>query len=573
MSKNALRVGLTALLVVASLFAFWPTFNLWTMSDADKKAISDKDPGALLHMQQKAIRLGLDLQGGIHVVMRVKMEELNEEERKDAVDRAIEVIRNRIDALGVAEPIIVKEGTDRISIDLPGYTDASHARELIGQTALLEFKLMESYDNATFVIAKIDSIVAAKESGATPATSTPPAVPPLVEPATASNDSADILKQLMGNTDTGAATKDEFAFEEPTATTDGSATFSSHLELGLSNQRTGMNWPGFIVAERDKEKIERWLALPEVQGIIPVDIQFAWSTRPEIQSGRQVYWLYVLKRKAQFVGKYLESVVMGQDNIGAIAVDFTLNDEGAAIFGQLTGSNIDKPLAIMLDNRVESAPMINSKIRNRGQITMGSSATFEDARDLSIVLKAGALPAPVEIIAQNVVGATLGSDSIKKGFWAALIGLLLVLAYIAFYYRVSGLIADIGLLFNLFFLLAVMAALGATLTMPGIAGIILTIGMSVDSNILIFERIREELIAGKSVRAAIDAGYDRAWVAILDSHVTTLITAGALFLMGSGTIKGFAVSLFWGVLISLFTAYVITKLIFDFRKNYKTLSI
>jgi preprotein translocase subunit SecD len=204
---------------------------------------------------------------------------------------------------------------------------------------------------------------------------------------------------------------------------------------------------------------------------------------------------------------------------------------------------------------------------------MGSSATFEDARDLSIVLKAGALPAPVEIIAQNVVGATLGSDSISKGFWASILGLIVVLLYIAFYYRVSGLIADVGLIFNLFFLLAALAALGATLTMPGIAGIILTMGMSVDSNILIFERIREELRAGKSVRAAIDAGYDRAWVAILDSHMTTLITAGALFLVGSGTIKGFAVTLFWGVTISLFTAYVITKLIFDVRKHYKTLSI
>jgi preprotein translocase subunit SecD len=204
---------------------------------------------------------------------------------------------------------------------------------------------------------------------------------------------------------------------------------------------------------------------------------------------------------------------------------------------------------------------------------MGSSASFDDARNLEIVLKAGSLPAPVEIIAKNVVGATLGSDTITKGFWAAIVGLLLVLSYIAFYYKVSGIIADIGLLFNLFFLLAVMAALGATLTMPGIAGIILTIGMSVDSNILIFERIREELLAGKTVRAAIDAGYDRAWVAILDSHVTTLITAGALFILGSGSIKGFAVSLFWGVLISLFTAYIITKLIFDFRKQYKTLSI
>jgi protein-export membrane protein SecD len=222
---------------------------------------------------------------------------------------------------------------------------------------------------------------------------------------------------------------------------------------------------------------------------------------------------------------------------------------------------------------VESAAFINSKIRTRGEITMGASATIQDANNLSIVLKAGALPAPVEIIEKNVVGATLGEDSIRKGFYSSLVGLALVLLYIGIYYRVSGVIADVGLLFNIFFLLAVMAGLGATLTMPGIAGIILTIGISVDANILIFERIREELRTGKTVRAAIDAGYERAFVAIFDSHVTTLITAGALFLLGSGPIKGFAVTLFWGVTISLYTAYVITKAIFDIRKGYRTLSI
>jgi len=217
--------------------------------------------------------------------------------------------------------------------------------------------------------------------------------------------------------------------------------------------------------------------------------------------------------------------------------------------------------------------MINSKIRKDGQITMGGNATIEDAKNLSIVLKAGALPAPVEIIEKNVVGPTLGSDSIKKGLYSSLVGLILVLILIGVYYRVSGIIADVALVFNIFFLLAVMAGLKATLTMPGIAGIILTIGISLDANILIFERIREELKTGKTVRASIDAGYGRALLTIIDSHVTTLITAGALFLFGSGPIKGFAVTLFCGVLISLYTAVVVTKTIFDIRKSYKTLSI
>ena len=287
-----------------------------------------------------------------------------------------------------------------------------------------------------------------------------------------------------------------------------------------------------------------------------------------------MFTLYLIKKRVQFLGKYLENISISSDpTVGGYVVNFQLSGEGASRFAQLTGANIDKPLVITLDDRVESAPFINSKIRKRGQISMGSSATIRDARNLEIVLKAGALPAPVEIIEKNVVGATLGADSIRKGFYSSLAGLALVLLYIGVYYRLSGVIADIGVVFNIFFLLAILAGLGATLTMPGIAGIILTIGISVDANILIFERIREELATGKSVRAAIDSGYNRAFVAIFDSHVTTLITAGALFLLGSGPIKGFAVTLFWGVSISLYTAYVITRQIFDVRKKYTSLSI
>jgi preprotein translocase subunit SecD len=281
----------------------------------------------------------------------------------------------------------------------------------------------------------------------------------------------------------------------------------------------------------------------------------------------------MVRRKVELKGNTLEGIGLSRSDMGGQAVSFSLSGNNASRFAQLTGANIQRPLAIVIDDKVESAPIINSKIRNSGQITMGGSATINDARDLEIVLKAGSLPAPVEIIEKNVVGATLGQDSINKGLTSSLVGLLAVLLYIGIYYRLSGVIADIGLLFNMFFLLAILAAAGATLTMPGIAGIILTIGISVDSNILIFERIREELRTGKTVRAAIDAGYERAFTTILDSHVTTLITAAVLFYVGSGPVRGFAVTLFWGVALSLYTAYVITKVIFDFRKGYKTLSI
>lgn len=572
------RLILTLVLVLAALYAFWDTFRLWTMSEAEKQELQENNPGGLLRLQQEAIRLGLDLQGGIHVVMRVKTEELDEAARDGAVDRAIQIVRNRIDALGVAEPMIQKEGEDRIIVDLPGYTDAERAEELIGQTAVLEFKLLETMENANLLINRLDTVIYAYETErqgtpTDPAASTTPVVeePPIL----ASTDTADqdIMSELMGESDTGSQTDtaDPFEFDEGEVTS--SEPLSSRLELALYSSRSNAPWPGFAVNKRDQPLIDSWLKLPQVQAVIPPDVQFAWSTRSSIRNSREIYELYLLKRKVQFPGRYLEGIALSRGSMGNLAVNFKLSGDGAARFSQLTGANIDKPLAIVLDERVESAPIINSKIRNSGEITMGGGANMDDARNLEIVLKAGSLPAPVEIIAKNVVGATLGSDTIKKGFWSSIIGLLVVLGYIGFYYRISGVIADIGLLFNLFFLLAVMAALGFTLTMPGIAGIILTIGMSVDANILIFERIREELRAGKTVRAAIDAGYDRAWVAILDSHVTTLITAGALFILGSGQIKGFAVALFWGVLISLFTAYVITKLIFDFRKQYKTLSI
>ncbi len=563
------RMGITAVLLILACVAFWNTFQLWTMSDAAKKLMDERDPGSLTRLQQKAIRLGLDLQGGIHVVLRVKTEELSKAEQEGAIDRAISVVRNRIDGLGVAEPVIQKQGADRIIIDLPGYTDKERAEELIGQTALLQFKLLESMENANLVLARIDTAVSIYEKARSGSTTTSATATPAVRDTAKSSD---VLSQLMSD----SATKDTagaFDFEENSSLDQETEPFTSRLDHFLVTPRTNALWPGWSVSVKDKPLLERWLQLPQVKAAIPPDVEFAWSTRSEVRQSREVFDLYLMKRKVQFLGKYLESIALGRQSMGGFAVNFKLSGDGAQKFAQLTGSNIDKPLAIVLDDKVESAPTINSKIRNSGQIEMGGSATFDEARNMEIVLKAGALPAPVEIIAKNVVGATLGSDSIRKGFISSIIGLALVLAYIAFYYRISGVIADIGLVFNLFFLLAAMAALGATLTMPGIAGIILTIGMSVDSNILIFERIREELLSGKTVRAAIDAGYDRAWQAILDSHVTTLITAAALYLFGSGSIKGFAVSLFLGVFISLFTAYVITKLIFDFRKQYQTISI
>jgi protein-export membrane protein SecD len=555
------RFVITAILIVAAIYYSWPTVRYWVMPSSEKQALQEENPAKLFAMKQQAIRLGLDLQGGMHVVLRVEKEKLPPKAREDAVDRALEIIRNRIDQFGVTEPVIQKSGEDRIIVDLPGFTDVDRAQKLIGETAQLQFKLMESQDNATLLLSKIDDALVKTE---TTVEGTAPQAEKAEEDTTKTDTGqVDVLADLLGEQgdtmeqDMMALTEEEM--DKP---------FSIYLD-----QVPGADYPEYFVETDLIPNIKLILDKPDVQKLIPSDVQFAFGRRSEIYSGRDVTRFYVLKSRVQMSGEYLTDAVPQLDQYGKPIVNFTLTREGGRIFSRVSGPNIGKPLAIVLDGKVESAPIIQDRIRDRGRITMGTGATFDEARDLSIVLKAGALPTDVQIIESSVVGPSLGRDSIHKGLTSSWIALILVLVLIGVYYRLSGVIADIALVFNLFFLLAAMAALRATLTMPGIAGIILTIGISVDANVLIFQRIREELGTGKTVRAAIEAGYDRALVAIVDSHVTTLITAAILFIFGSGPVKGFAVSLFLGVTLSLYTAVVITKAIFDIRKGYKTLSI
>jgi len=531
------------------------------LSSSEKQVLQEDNPAKLFSMKQEAIRLGLDLQGGMHVVLRVEKEKLPPKAREDAVDRALEIIRNRIDQFGVTEPVIQKSGEDRIIVDLPGFTDVDRAQKLIGETAQLQFKLLESQDNATLLLSKIDdALVKMKETveGAVPEEEK------AADTTKADTGKVDVLADLMGEGSDTTAQDDMTALTEEEL----DKPFSIYLE-----PIPGTDYPEYFVETDLIPNIKAILDKPEIQKLIPSDVQFAFGRRPEVSSGREMTRFYVLKSRVQMSGEYLTDAVPQLDQYGKPIVNFTLTREGGRIFSRVSGPNIGKPLAIVLDGKVESAPIIQDRIRDRGRITMGTGATFEEGRDLSIVLKAGALPTDVQIIESSVVGPSLGRDSIHKGLTSSWIALVLVLLLIGIYYRVSGVIADVALVFNLFFLLAAMAALRATLTMPGIAGIILTIGISVDANVLIFQRIREELATGKTVRAAIEAGYDRALVAIIDSHVTTLITAAILFIFGSGPVKGFAVSLFLGVTLSLYTAVVITKAIFDIRKGYKTLSI
>ncbi len=559
------RVVITALLLFTAVYYSWPSIRYWTTPETEKQQLQETDPSKLLKMKQEAIRLGLDLQGGIHMVLRVQLEKLSDVARKDAVDRALAIIRNRVDGLGVAEPVIQKSGDDRIIVDLPGFTDPERARKMIGDMARLEFKLLESGETAQLLLSKIDKALADIEESSEETSGEQTEESPETTGTESAPDSGDVdvLVDLMG--EQPADSIDDFA-----ALTEEELDMPFSIYLEPVPQALGPEW---FVEEDIVATMKSKLDKPGVRQLIPGDVQFAWGTKSEIVAGRKVVRLYLLNSRVQMSGESLTDASPSYDQYGKPIVEFRLTREGGRRFSRVTGPNIGKPLAIVLDDKVESAPRINDRIRDQGTITMGSGTTYQEAYDLAIVLKAGALPTDVEIIESSIVGPSLGEDSIRRGVRSIIIALSLILLFIAVYYRLSGIIADMALILNLFFLLATIAGLSATLTMPGIAGIILTIGISVDANVLIFERIREELRTGKTVRAAIDAGYDRAVITIIDSHVTTLAAAGILFMFGSGSIKGFAITLFLGVLISLYTALVITRSIFVSRKKYKTLSI
>jgi preprotein translocase subunit SecD len=381
-----------------------------------------------------------------------------------ATGQALETIRNRIDQFGVTEPLIVLRGENQIVVQLPGIKDPQRAIQLIGRTALLEFKLVD--------------------------------------------DEHSLEEALKGNIPTG----DE-----------------------ILHQR---------VVDKD--------------------------------TGVVTYIPFLLRKRALVTGDVLTDARMrinSQTNEPYVSLDF--DARGARLFDQITSENVGKRLAIVLDNNVYSAPVIRERISG-GKAEITGSFTAAEASDLAIALRAGALPAPVRIIENVTVGPTLGLDSIHKGIQAAIIGFTLVTVFMGIYYRLSGLMADWALVLNIVYLLGAFAAMRATLTLPGIAGIILAIGMAVDSNVLMFERIREELRQGKTARVAVNSGYDKALFTILDSHVTTLITALVLFQFGTGPIKGFAVTLSLGVVINLFSSLIGTKVIFDWinmRKQLKTLSI
>lgn len=630
--KNTFKIVFIFLLVLWALYSLWPSIKLWTMNPDERDTL--KREGKLVSLESKAIRMGLDLQGGIYLVYETDFPELIKQlarstddeldgllqscrqemnvsaepfldilaakcaadniplsrywgergesdadiltflrsQASDAVDRALRKLRNRIDRFGVSEPNIQRQGTRRIIIQLPGVLDPERAKEQIGRTALLEMKLLVDSDTYSRTIEKIDRLLA-KGNGAN-----------LADTTAAEADTTTQAVEQKQREDKAISVSELFGDEPARSDGDTTASDSSLLvDEALYKENpfisllatTGQVGREVLVPVNNVAAINRILARPDVQELIPDDAQFLWGSE-EFKRGEQSYrYLFMVKKKAELTGKYLTEtrVSLSQDPqyAGMPQVNFTLNREGSRIFARVTGANAKKFLAIVLDEKVMSAPQITGKIPG-GRSRITGIGNMQEAKDLSTVLEVGALPAPIQIVQENQVDATLGRDSIQKGSYSALFGLILVMLFMLVYYKLSGIIADLALLLNLVILMAVLAQFHFTLTLPGIAGIILTVGMAVDANVLVFERIREELRTGKTVRAGIEAGYSRAFRTIFDANLTTLFTALVLYQFGTGPIRGFAVTLSIGIVVSMFTALVVTRVIFDGITSRKTLT-
>ena len=633
--KNLFKTILIVFVIMWALYTLWPTLKLNMLSQEQKKEM--EDAGTMSALMDKAIRMGLDLQGGMYLIYEVDfallieqlarskddqmmdliaksqesmnvstddfltilsqhfqeagvplnrywgeredsdrkvLSDLNKEAR-ESMTRSLQKLRNRVDQFGVSEPQISPMGDRRILIQLPGITDPDQAKELIGRTALLEFKMLK--DPVVFgeTIDKIDRALLKIQEGGT-ADEIADAVVDTTIAAPESRESEDSIvsvSELFGE-----STEQSSEARQDTSVLVDEQIFKENPFMALLRNTRQYGHEVSVPIENIKT-VDRILQREDIQKLVPGDARFLWSSEV-FRIGDQAYKeLFLVKKEAELTGKYLTDarVTIGSDvrSAGRPEVNFTLNRTGARIFSRVTGANIGKPMAIVLDDRVVSAPHIQDRIRD-GHSRITGMRDMDEAKMVSIVLKVGALDAPIHIIEERTVGPSLGKDSITKGSWSALIGMSLIVVFMVIYYRKSGLIADVALILNLVILMAILAQFGFVLTLPGVAGIVLTIGMAVDANVLVFERIREELRTGKTVRASIEAGYSRAFKTILDANVTTLLTALVLYQFGTGPVRGFAVTLSIGVAVSMFTALVVTRYIFDritARRTLRTLSI
>lgn len=480
----------------------------------------------------------------------------------DAVTRAEQILRNRIDQYGVSEPVIQKQGNNRIVVELPGIANEEEARQLIQSTALLEFKLVRDPQYAINLIVKINNSLAGGkiEEDVKPATDTTKTTDSTATAkADEKTDSTTVAKADSGKkndtaqaakTDTNQKSPEQLARENPI------------LSLISPSEQTGE----IYVPASNREKLQRLLNQPISQAILADNDEFLFSNHSFLtETGEKIFTLFCVTKNPELTGGVITEAVGTPDPQGAAGavVSMTMNSEGSVEWARITGANIDKRCAIVLDGVVYSAPVIRNKITG-GRSQIDGMKDLNEAKLLANILNAGAFAAPVEIIEERTVGPSLGEDSITAGLQSVLFGFLLVAMFMILYYRGAGGIASFALVFVITMIIGTLAAFGATLTLPGIAGIVLTIGMAVDSNVLIYERIREEMALGKTMKASVEGGFAKAGSAIWDSNITTLITSIILYQFGTGPIQGFALTLMIGIITSLFGALVIAKVIFEY---------
>ena len=597
--NNGLRTRLLLILFIFGLgvYSLFPTMRYQFLSDEKKSLLSKNE---VEYLEENTIKQGLDLKGGIYIVLEVDLPQLinnlasNKDkkfeiflddlsnqysnntgdfftlfeknaidkdlklpryfinygktkdqiteqlklEADDAINRIIEIIQNRVDQFGVSEPTIQKQGSDRVIVELAGIQDSERARSLLQSTALLELMIVKNVESTNTIIRQIDNLANASNS---------------IE------DKKTDVENLF-STDEGA----------------NDLQFSSLL-IGVGND--------IGIEKNNLDKLNAILEQESIKQLLDAtNGQFLLSNSAktfinDFGDEEEIYIVYHLNKNAELTGGVIENaqVRIAQSGVtaGQPIVQMEMSSAGSREWARITGANIQKRIAIVLDKKVHMDPVINSRIVGGATVIEGLDSVNE-AEDIAIVLRAGALPVPVTIVEERTVGASLGADSVNQGTYSMIIGLLLVILFIVLYYRMSGFIASFSVIWTLILLLGVLALLQATLTLPGIAGLILTVGMSVDANVIIFERIKEELRKGKAIRSAIDAGYQRAITTIVDANLTTGIAAAVLYQYGSGPIKGFATVLFWGIIVSMFTAIIVTRFVFDFitsRRNIEKLSI
>jgi len=528
------RIGIILGLIAVSFWALFPR----TVVERVKRN------GEFVYdtVRRVPLKLGLDLQGGMHLALEVDESKGAVPDKSKAIDNALKVVRNRIDEFGVSEPLVQKAGNDRIIVELPGIDDPRRAQDVVQKSAFLEFQITDKTQALDKALPRIDG--ALKDTKVAAATAAP----------TGKKDTANAGLQSLFTADTSK--KPDSTKKDTTAAAAGTAggpgAFSKLVQPG------GM--PGeYFVAQSDVSLVTQYLSLPQVIAALPPGKVIRWSS-DTLSYGNRIYRpLYVLDAKPIITGEYLTDAKPNTSPTEGNLVQFTMNNEGARRFRIETARHIKDFMAIVLDQRVMGRPpVIQGAIGANGQITMGGK-DLQAAQDLALVLRAGSLPVPLKIADVTQIGASLGKDSIHKGITAGIIALALVVFVMLGYYRFSGALAVVALGLYILYTLAALAGFSAVLTLPGLAGFVLSIGIAVDANVLIFERIREELSHGKTVRTAIDEGFRHAMSAIVDSNVSTALTAAVLYQYGTGPVRGFAVTLLAGIAASMITAIFVVR--------------